>query len=235
MIEKMEELKKLFTEERNSVHIYLPIVVNGELLREGNKRFASKQHKRLDHFDVEGKSVIDFGCNVGYITIECLRKGASYCVGVESYAKSQNLIKIANLVKELDKLENIDFIVNDIKAPKHTFNYGWEGEIPSFVKEKLPFDVGFLLSPFSVKPEHHSEGFQSYQDCIPQLRLIKDYAKVWYIEPTHAIPNRPKDREVTRDWGLENLKEFGNVEFLGYTDYQNRSLFRVTTGVVNEI
>jgi len=231
MKNKIEELKRLFMDVGHSRHIYLPIVVNGELLREGNKRFASTQYKRLDHLDVEGKSVIDFGCNVGHITIECLRKGASYCMGVESYGKQNCLIKIANLIKELDKLEDIDFVVNDIKKPKESFNFGWDGEIPSVVKEKLPFDVGLLLSPFSVIPEQG--GSLSFQDCIPQLRLIKDYAKVWYIEPTHSVPkqNKPKNKEITRDWGLENLKEFGNVEFLGYTDYQGRSLFRVTTEV----
>tara|TARA_Y100000004_G_scaffold133542_1_gene150941 strand:- start:462 stop:1163 length:702 start_codon:yes stop_codon:yes gene_type:complete len=229
--EKITELKRLFMHEGNSEHIYLPIVVNRELLREGNRRFASEQYKRLDHLDVEGKSVIDFGCNVGHITIECLRKGASYCVGVESYGKWKDLITIANLIKELDELKNIDFLVNDIKKPKKTFNYGWEGEIPSVVKEKLPFDVGLLLSPFSVVPEQG--GSLSFQDCIPQLRLIKDYAKVWYIEPTHATPKktRPKNKETTKKWGLENLKEFGDVEFLGYTDYQDRSLFRVKTKV----
>ena len=100
MIDKIDLIKKLFMDERNSVHIYLPIVVNGEILREGNRRFASTQYKRLDHFDVEGKSVIDFGCNFGYITLECKRKGASYCLGVES-AKT-DLIRIANLCKEID-------------------------------------------------------------------------------------------------------------------------------------
>ena len=240
MIDKIDLIKKLFMDERNSVHIYLPIVVNGEILREGNRRFASTQYKRLDHFDVEGKSVIDFGCNIGYITIECKRKGASYCLGVETWSV-RNLIEIANLCKEVDQLENIDFIVNDIKKVKQTFNYGWAGEIPSFVKEKLPFDVGLLLSPFSIAPEFG--GLLSYQDCIPQLRLIKDYAKVWYIEPTLSIPEenipyitwaggkkKAMNKEAIRDWGLENLKEFGNVEFLGYTDYQDRSLFRVTIG-----
>ena len=92
MKNKIEELKRLFMDVGHSRHIYLPIVVNGELLREGNKRFASTQYKRLDHLDVEGKSVIDFGCNVGHITIECLRKGASYCMGVESYGKQNCLM-----------------------------------------------------------------------------------------------------------------------------------------------
>jgi len=52
MIDKIDLIKKLFMDERNSVHIYLPIVVNGEILREGNRRFVSTQYKRLDHFDV---------------------------------------------------------------------------------------------------------------------------------------------------------------------------------------
>jgi hypothetical protein len=218
--------------------IYLPVKAGGKIIREGNRRNSSSQYIRLDHFDVKDKSVIDFGCNVGYITLECKRKGASYCLGVESGGK-EDFMKIANLCKEIDNLQNVDFVLNDVNA-KQTFNYGWDGEIPSFVKEKLPFDVGLLLSPFSITPEFG--GLLSYQDCIPQLRLIKDYAKVWYIEPTLSIPaenipyitwtggeKKVMNKEAIRDWGLENLKEFGKVEFLGFTDYQDRSIFKVMT------
>jgi len=208
--------------------IYLPVKAGGKIIREGNRRNSSSQHIRLDHFDVKDKSVIDFGCNVGYITLECKRKGASYCLGVESGGK-EDFMKIANLCKEIDNLQNVDFVLNGIRA-KESLNYGWDGEIPSNVKEKLPFDVGLLLSPFSITPKFG--GLLSYQDCIPQLRLIKDYAKVWYIEPTLSIPKenmKAMNKEAIRDWGLENLKEFGKVEFLGFTDYQNRSIFKVMT------
>jgi 16S rRNA G966 N2-methylase RsmD len=228
MIYPLEPMKGNLNHHNDS--IYLPVKAGGKIIREGNRRFSNQQYKRLDYFDVENKSVIDFGCNVGYITLECKRKGASYCLGVESGKK--DLIKIANLCKEIDNLQNVDFVLNDVIA-KQTFNYGWDGEIPSFVKEKLPFDVGFLLSPFSIQLERNGEtiGEQSYKCCIEQLKCIINYAKVWYIEPTLSIPkvNKPNNKEEVRDWGLENLKQFGKVEFLGFTDYQERSIFKVVT------
>lgn len=223
---KLVELKELVY---NSEHCYLPVVVNGKLIRDGKRRFAENQHMRLDYFDVEGKTVVDFGSNTGYLTIECLKKGASYCLGIES--PNNRFTKIARLTAEASGLENIDFIKNDIAVPKNTFNYGFRGDIPKHISNKLPFDVGLLLSPFSVNfiEDGIEYGELSYQDCISQLSLIVHYAKVWYVEPTLAIRNRPSEKETVRDWGLQFLNKFGEVEFLGYTDYQNRPLFKITT------
>ena len=229
MIYPLEPMKGNLNHHNDS--IYLPVKAGGKIIREGNRRNSSSQHIRLDHFDVKDKSVIDFGCNVGYITLECKRKGASYCLGVESGGK-EDFMKIANLCKEIDNLQNVDFVLNGIRA-KESLNYGWDGEIPSTVKEKLPFDVGLLLSPFAIQLEINGEtvGEYSYKCCTEQLKYIINYAKVWYIEPTLSIPkvNKPSDKSEVRDWGLENLKQFGKVEFLGYTDYQGRSIFKVVT------
>ena len=223
---KLQELKRYIMRH---AHCYLPVAVNGKIIRDGKRRLAENQYMRLNHFDVKDKTVVDFGSNSGYLTIECLKKGAKYCLGIES--SNNTFTEIAKLTVEASGLTNIDFIRNDISLPKNTFNYGFRDTPPPAVQEKMPFDVGLFLSPFAVHfiDEGIEYGEASYQDCISQLKCIIHYAKIWYVEPTLAIENRPKDKETVKDWGLEYLAQFGKVEFLDYTDYQNRPLFKIYT------
>jgi hypothetical protein len=61
--------------------------------------------------------------------------------------------------------------------------------------------------------------------------------KTFYIEPTNhlgqnPIKNTPKRMatiEEIKTWGLTNLAQWGQVEYVGTTDYQNRGLFKLET------
>jgi SAM-dependent methyltransferase len=183
------------------VDVYVPVYADGEVICNRGARKHENQEVRLKHLDVNGKTVIDLGCNTGYISTHCARNGATKVVGIDL---RQDLIDICNYIKEIEGLNNTHFEVAD----KYLYT------------EALTetFDIGLHMSNFG------------YERTIDDLNKYSHIAKVWYVEPTNH-PHWEEgqwDEARIRQWGQEKLSKFGQVEFLTLTDYQDRGFFRLT-------
>lgn len=203
-LEKFDQLVSDFVNEDGEtkrVDVYIPIVAGGQLVKDAERRTYENQHIRVDHIEVSGKSVIDLGCNTGYVSAELARKGASEVVGVDI---KQELVDIGNYVKEVDNLTNLSFVC--------------QNKIDFTLDTNRIFDVGLNMSNFG------------YQETIDDLTRYGHIAKIWYIEPT----NHPHweegfwDEDRIKEWGSTELSQFGKVEFLTLTDYQDRGFFKLT-------
>jgi SAM-dependent methyltransferase len=180
------------------IDVYIPVYANGELIRDGNKRKHKNQHIRLDHIDVKDKTVLDFGCNTGYIAFRLIEKGAKHITAIDL---KPELIKICLWIWALEKHYNtIDFICAN--------KYDWANEYND------TFDIGLNLSNFD------------YDKTIDELKEYGHLAKTWYIEPTNHNPHYKTIEEIL-EWGVNELSQFGEVEFLTHTDYQHRGLFKL--------
>ena len=108
----MKDIDIIYNEIKTIDKLFLPLVVNGELLYDGIRELKN-QNIRLDCIDVNNKTVIDFGCSTGYIIFELLKRGASYCFGVDV---ANHNINICNAIKRIEKLKNIDFYCDSEKC-----------------------------------------------------------------------------------------------------------------------
>ena len=207
---QIEDLKAMSNPNRDDVNIYSPVFANNKIIYDGFRRKVENQHLRLDFIDVKGKTVVDIGCNSGYITTQLLKRGASYCLGIDLH---REMINICNLIKEIDNLANIDFV----QSPGWgELGYADEPEIRCVVKRYAKFDIGLLLSV--------PHGYNETLEWVSEL-IIEDWADIWYIEPTNHPPTKTK--EEIKEWGETELSVYGDVEFLTFTDYQHRGLFRL--------
>ena len=88
-------------------------------------------------------------------------------------------------------------------------------------------------------------GFPNYTTLAPGIDLdlkfnpeypiegtYKINAKTWYIEPTNH-PDHKLSKDEIKEWGERELGKYGDVEFLTFTDYQNRGLFRLNVNTNN--
>jgi SAM-dependent methyltransferase len=186
------------------VNVYIPIYANDELIWDAEKRKHENQHLRLNHINVEGKNVLDLGCNTGYISFQLADKAKSI-VGID---KDPKVLEICNLIKEIDQIDNVEFL---------EFNK-WNLEKDNNLLENhknYPFDVALNLSNFHI------------EETVRELKLWGHIAKVWYIEPTNHQTHFTEQEETIRQ-AKEEFSQFGEVEFLTYTDYQDRGLFKLT-------
>jgi len=211
-VDKLTELK-LLLKKLDSTYpcAYTPVVVNGKLIQDGNRRKLEDQYIRLGHIDVFGKSVLDIGCNCGYISFQAIEKGATYCHGFDA---NKEVIDACNIIKSMtEDLDNQK--INFSHATMKEFDSLWWNETCLWPN----FDVGILFS------------ILEYGDCYNFMSEYSYWAKVWYIEPMNHSEYGPeyeyKSKSEILEWGKE-LETFGRVEFLTYTDYQHRGLFRVT-------
>ena len=166
----------------------------------GIRRTYENSNIRVDNIDCENKTLVDLGCNVGLITTECAKKGAKYCLGIDSMTP---VIDIAKFTAEEQGLKNIDFIC-------HEFHDYFE----ETVSDK--YDIALTLS------------IENYIGVIEDLERLGHIAPVWYIEPTNHT-NHKLSKDAIKEWGETELSKFGNVEFIRFTDYQGRGMFRLTT------
>jgi SAM-dependent methyltransferase len=166
----------------------------------GIRRTYENSNIRVYNIDCENKTLVDLGCNVGLITTECAKKGAKYCLGIDSMTP---VIDIAKFTAEEQGLKNIDFIC-------HEFHDYFE----EIVSDK--YDIALTLS------------IENYIGVIEDLERLGHIAPVWYIEPTNHTDHK-LSKDAIKEWGETELSKFGNVEFIRFTDYQGRGMFRLTT------
>lgn len=117
-IEKVKN--EIFTNLKESqlYHVYTPIVINGQLIIDGNRRKLANQKFRLEKFpDFKNQSILDIGCNAGFILFELKRKGAGKCLGIDN---NKNFIRIARYITEYEKLKDIEFIARDALKLKYS-------------------------------------------------------------------------------------------------------------------
>lgn len=203
-LERFDELVSPFVDENGDtkrVDVYIPIYAGGQLVKDAERRKHENQHVRLDHIDVDGKSVVDLGCNTGYISAYCARNGASEVIGLDY---KQELIDVCNYVKEVDNLDNLTFVCENKQY--------WAKDCDRV------FDVGLNMSNFG------------YEETIKDMTNYGHIAKVWYIEPTNHAHWAEGfwDEDKIKEWANTELSKFGKVEFLTLTDYQDRGFFKLT-------
>lgn len=201
-IEQKEHLLKIAEPNQTPrVDVYIPVYAGGEVLYDGNRRKHENQHIRLKHLNVDGKSVLDMGCNTGYISNYCAQNGATQVVGVDL---KQNLIDVCNYIKEIDNISNVEFICEE----KRYVEQNWKD------KFSFPFDIGLNMSNHGI------------DTTVRNLKQYGHLAKMWYLEPTNH-PDEFLSKEDTVKQATETFSQFGDVEFLTYTDYQDRGLFKL--------
>lgn len=201
----LDQLSPTHPDPSQRIDVYVPVVVGGEVLFDGNRRYHANQNGRISKISAEGKTVFEVGCNTGYIAFRLAEQGAKYVLSID---KKENLIELCNTIKNVDEVNNVDFICMD------------KGELPSSEcvirsNPNFQFDIGLLMSNWD------------YDFCIKEIKQYGDYAPVWYIEPTNHEPHYKTEEEIL-EWGQNELSKLGDVEFLMYTDYQHRGLFRLT-------
>lgn len=84
-----------------------------------NVKFQSFAHAIPDN--LEGKSVLDIGCNAGFYSLEMKRRGAERVIGIDSDDIYLNQAKFAARVSELD-IEFRKMSVYDVAALKEKFD-----------------------------------------------------------------------------------------------------------------
>lgn len=198
-----EELIEYCKNDENRINVYIPVASGHELILDADLRRHENQYEsRLKHFDIGGKSVIDIGCNTGYISNWCAINGATSVIGLDN---DQSILNVCNSAKNLSDIPNLKYVYAD------KYQY--------FRDNQEVFDVALQLSNFEN------------ERVISELQEYGHIAKVWYVEPTNRPwPGEPRgyDREYLQNWGNTELTQFGHVEFLGTTDYQDRGLFKIT-------
>lgn len=204
---RLQELiqRKGASDPADRVNVYSPICLNGELFCDSERRKHENQHIRLNHINVEGKTVLDIGCNTGYISFQLADKAKSI-LGID---RDTNVLEICNIVKELDQVNNVEFMEFD----KWELANNPDNDLINH--PNYPFDIALNLSNFHI------------EETVRELKVWGNIAKVWYIEPTNHAEHFT-EREETINQSIKAFSEFGTVEFLTYTDYQDRGLFKLT-------
>jgi len=197
------------SEEYNVRHsLYTPIVIDGEIFCEGQRRHENQY--RFDYIDVKDKTVVDMGPNNGYSSFLFAERGAKKVLTIE---RSPFIGKVLQLVSDIKNLPNIEHYIG-LYQEYFTENYNEVFDVVNFTSEQSYDGVLIILS------------------CLIGEQTYKINAKTWYIEPTNH-PDHKLSKEEIKEWGETELGKYGDVEFLTFTDYQNRGLFRLNVNTNN--
>ncbi|MBN2441754.1 MAG: methyltransferase domain-containing protein [Spirochaetales bacterium] len=187
---------KIYTFLDDKLDIYMPVVYKDVLLYETRRSLAA-QHVRINLLpSFEGETLLDIGCNAGYLTYY-LAQTAAFCYGVDN---NPSTIVIPRDILSYKNRTNVEF-----------------HECPFWLLYKVltkPVDNILFLSIFNST---------EINDIFP---VLKSYCrKNIYIEPTNYEGLKG---EYLVEKNMQLFKKYGEVTFLGITDYQGRGLFRIT-------
>jgi trans-aconitate methyltransferase len=207
---KIEELRDLIKKyEARGDCFYTPIVIDGEVFHEARSRKHENQF-RFDYIDVKDKTVCDLGCNNGYSSFLFAERGAKKVLAIE---RDLDIGEILELVADIKNLPNVETYIGMYQE--------------YFTKNKNEvFDVAVFTS------EQDYNGVLIILSCLIGEQTYSINAKTWYIEPTNH-PDHKLSKEEIKEWGERELGKYGDVEFLTFTDYQNRGLFRLNVNTNN--
>ncbi|MAG24463.1 hypothetical protein CMI47_02690 [Candidatus Pacearchaeota archaeon] len=200
---KLKELRNLIKLHGSS--LYLPIVIDGKVFMESFRRKHNNQF-RFDYIDVKDKTVVDLGCNNGYASFLFAENGAKKVVAIEGDPRIGEVLKCVADIKNLSNIETF----GGMSYQHYLQHYNDDGV----------FDVAV----FTSGPD--------YDGVLDVLSIYKSKAKIWYIEPTNHKTHKLSKEEI-KEWGETELSKYGHVEFLTFTDYQNRGLFRLNVNTNN--
>lgn len=180
-------------------NIYLPIVINNELICDGIRR-CKNQFERLKLFpSMKNETIIDIGCNTGYMLFQFKKMGAGTCIGIDN---NENIIKIANYVKKLEAESDIKFICLDYNAINLNI-------------AKQADNVLYL-------------GMDQYSNIFDEIpNLLKLTKKRLFIESSNTDEyDYKKTKKEIKEW-TETINIYGKATLLGFTDYECRGLVMV--------
>jgi SAM-dependent methyltransferase len=217
----IQKIKKYILKDIPDVdiqNIYNPVVINDILIIDGNRRKYYSQHIRLDLLpSFKDQTVLDLGCNVGYLLFQIKKNGANECLGVD---RNKFHIKIANFIVEYEKLKGINFVCNDFNRLQ--FNKIWDNvlflsvsnynELLGNIKKVLSFGKRIFIEPTNHK-DHYKNKEQIIYEFIPKLR---DFGHVKLLGFTD-YQNRALiqiEKSVNSDEMIDNdINDFSNLSF----------------------
>lgn len=175
----------------------------------GNDNGISNSDRKLKKLglpnDLQGKSVLDIGCNEGFFSFECEKRGAKTVVGIE---RKESFFKMA-LERKKQFSSNVEFLKLD-----------WN-EIPTL---NYKFDIIIFLAAF-----HYAKGKQSslLNDILEkmnrggmlilELGLSDKNEGTFFIESIQRKPNSGYTEypnlftieKLLSDAGFEQIKNIG--------------------------
>jgi len=167
------------------------------------KRDDSERYRYLDFSKCKGKTVIDFGCNLGQTCLKAYKAGAKRVIDIDS---QRDTIKLARKISELLNAEN-EYHVVDFN------NHEYQKEIHTILDGKRA-DISFFLSVYRTKELKDREGLFNF--------IISITDELIYFEG-HADPSLD-----TEDYYVDIFKKFPvKYKFLGYTQNNSRPFFEV--------
>jgi SAM-dependent methyltransferase len=188
----------------NRINIYSPVVVFDKLICEGF-RSTKVFEERMDTLpeDFNGESVLDLGCNTGYMLLEIKRKrNPGRCDGVDI---DRTTLFIPQTISFHERLSNIDF------------NYFNNNDIiEKILKEEVPkFDNILCFGVYEFLNNIEEDIIPSLVECVNK-RIIIEMAN---------HPHNYKTPEESEKYA-EGLKQFGDIK-LTILKYQDRPVIEI--------
>ena len=201
-IKKLEErVKELST--RGSDGMYESIKVDSNYTIQGSRYLDIRKNLiKMDQF-VKGKSVIDFGCNIGGICIDAKRLGSATTIGVDissSFIKEAvNLVSLLNLdIKHmainLDEPQSLETIMNSfsIRSFDVVFILSLWRHMSNF--EKFARELNPLINEILVF-EGHPIGDEK-DICFKMLKEYFTFKEITYLGEADNCIGKPTGRPL---------------------------------------
>jgi len=116
---------KLIQEAKKFDYWFFPYELgNGKRIHATERLYETLHYQKLEHIfkptlehicgnNLKGKTVLDCGCNSGFFSFECARRGAKYILGLEG---KESALQQAKLLNEYFKFSNLEFRKADISS-----------------------------------------------------------------------------------------------------------------------
>jgi SAM-dependent methyltransferase len=161
----IEELKKI-VDEVGPENVYRPIYDNqSKLIIKGHVPIRKELLGAFSRADLQGKSVIDLGCNFGFFSFLVKRLGASRVLGVDL---SPKMIRGCNILKSIYQMSDVEFVV---------------GNIENLNKNYDTFDIAMLVDYFGK----HSIRKDKIRNLLNNLELLSKKEILLVIRPIYKI------------------------------------------------
>jgi len=166
------------------------------------RRNDNKRYEYLDFSICKDKIVADYGCNIGQTSIKAAKSDAKRVISFDSQRDS---IDVANEIKDIFNLKNIEFYVVDFNSKDY------QSKILEIFKDNKP-DISFFLSVYRTK---------ELKDRDVLFRFILDNTKETVFFEGHSVKTID-----TVEYYMDLFRKFGvEGKFLGYSQNETRPFF----------
>lgn len=143
----LQNIEEIFNKYDGKWKNYQPVYFKGRLLKTGY-RDLNERFNLIDPVDLKGKSVIEFGCNIGMNCQLSVENGATKAVGFDN---EMHLIEIALDLNSFFK-RNCEFYRMDLSRPLDfgKFDTGFMFAIDSHVKNNKELSTSILTNVTNV-------------------------------------------------------------------------------------